>query len=121
MNAGDAKLGARLRVVLAQDVALGTGKADILERIRDTGSISEAGREMGMSYKRAWKLIDGLNRTFREPLVETTRGGSSHGGAVLTASGEEVLARFRRMEAATEAAVEDDLAALRRLVARTPG
>jgi molybdate transport system regulatory protein len=72
---------------------------------------------MGMSYKRAWSLIDELNRIFRRPLVETTRGGKSHGGAVLTPAGEEVLARYRQMEAATHAAVQDDLDALRNLVA----
>jgi molybdate transport system regulatory protein len=109
--------GAHIRVVLDPEVALGPGKADLLERIRDTGSIAEAGRGMGMSYKRAWSLIDELNRCFCRPLVETTRGGRSHGGAELTSTGEVVLERFRRMQAAANAAVNEDLEALRNLVA----
>lgn len=121
MKVYNVKPGARLRIVLERDAKLGPGKADLLEGIRNTGSIAEAGREMGMSYKRAWKLIEELNRTFRRPLVETTRGGRSHGGSVLTPSGEEVLARYRQMEAATHAAVQDDLDALRRLVAVPAG
>jgi len=120
MRAGNVTTGARLRVVLEPEIALGPGKADLLERIRDTGSIAEAGRELGMSYKRAWTLIDELNRCFRQPLVETSRGGSGHGGAALTRRGEEVLASYRRMEAATCAAVREDLEALRKLVASSP-
>lgn len=117
MKAGNFTPGARLRVVLEREVALGPGKADLLERIRDTGSIAEAGREMGMSYKRAWSLIDELNRCFSRPLVHTTRGGRTHGGATLTSTGEDVLARYRRMEEATNAAVDQDLEALRDLLA----
>ena len=117
MRLGNITLGARLRLVLQRDVALGPGKADLLERISQTGSIAEAGRDLGMSYKRAWTLIDHLNQSFSQPLVETSRGGRSHGGATLTAAGEEVLSRYRRMEAATKEAVQTDLEALQRLVA----
>ncbi|MFN3525711.1 MAG: winged helix-turn-helix domain-containing protein, partial [Paracoccus sp. (in: a-proteobacteria)] len=74
----------RVRLVFGDDRILGPGKAELLERIDRSGSIAAAGREMGMSYKRAWQLIGTLNAMFREPLVESTRGGPSGGGAVLT-------------------------------------
>lgn len=111
--------GPRLRIVLDADAWLGPGKADILEGIRETGSIAAAGRRMAMSYKRAWQLVETLNGYFEEPLVVTSRGGPGHGGAVLTPTGEKVLACYRRMEARTRAAIADDLAeldALRRTV-----
>ena len=98
---------ARLRVVLGRDIALGPGKADLLEGIRETGSIAAAGRRMGMSYKQAWLLIDTMNCCF-------AKGGKSGGGAHLTPLGEEVLARFRRMQAATDKVIADDMAALKR-------
>ena len=105
---------ARLRVVLGRDIALGPGKADLLEGIRETGSIAAAGRRMGMSYKQAWLLIDTMNGCFAKPLVEAVKGGKSGGGAHLTPLGEEVLTRFRRMQAATDKAIADDMAALMR-------
>ncbi len=116
MKAGNHTAGARLRLVLEPDIAIGPGKADILEGIRETGSIAAAGRRMGMSYKRAWLLVETMNRCFREPLVETSRGGRAKGGAVLTAAGHEVLEGYRRMEQLTAAAIADEMAALRRLL-----
>lgn len=116
-GSGRGRPGARLRVVLDDQIALGPGKADVLEGIRETGSIAAAGRRMGMSYKRAWMLVETMNRCFGEALVETSRGGRSHGGARLTAAGEDVLARYRRMESATRDAIADDLAALRTMLA----
>jgi molybdate transport system regulatory protein len=104
----------RLRFVLGPDAILGPGKADLLEGIRETGSISAAGRRMRMSYKRAWQLVDELNKLFDGVLVEASKGGSGGGGAVLTRLGEDVLARYRRMHAACCEAVATDLAALRR-------
>jgi molybdate transport system regulatory protein len=89
----------RIRVVFGPDGFLGPGKADLLERIRATGSIAAAGREMGMSYKRAWQLVETLNGMFREPLVERTRGGAHGGGARVTGAGEAVLAEYRALEA----------------------
>ena len=89
----------RLRIVLGHDIAFGPGKADLLDGIRETGSIAAAGRRMGMSYKRAWTLIETLNRNFSRPLVETSKGGSERGGAVLTEAGEAALALYRQMEA----------------------
>ncbi len=108
---------ARLRIVLADDIAIGPGKAELLEGVRDTGSIAAAGRRMKMSYKRAWMLIDTMNRCFATPLVATVRGGAGRGGATLTETGEAVLAAYRRMEARAEAAVQDELGALKALLA----
>lgn len=112
--------GVRLRVVLAPDVMLGPGRADLLEGIRDTGSIAAAGRRMNMSYKRAWLLVEELNTCFAKPLVEAAKGGKSGGGARLTPLGEEVLDRFRRMEAETRRIVAEDLAALQGLARQVP-
>ncbi len=112
-----AALRATLRFVLEPDIALGPGKADMLEQIRATGSISAAGRLMGMSYKRAWMMVESMNRCFRRPLVEAAKGGARGGGAQLTPAGEEVLARYRRMEAKAAKAIDAELRALQRLVA----
>ena len=117
MRVGNKREGVRLRLVLEPDIAIGPGKADILDFIAETGSIAAAGRRMGMSYKRAWLLVETMNRCFREPLVETSRGGRSKGGAVLTSSGREVLERYRRMEVLTAAAIGGELDALRALLA----
>lgn len=113
MKAGNQKTGARIRLVLRPDVAIGPGKADLLEYIEETGSISAAGRRMGMSYKRAWRLVDAMNGHFTEPLVETSRGGSGRGGAVLTALGKDVLKRYRAIEKKTERIIEKESEALR--------
>ena len=120
MKAGNKTPGARLRIVLEPDIAIGPGKADILDGIRETGSIAAAGRRMGMSYKRAWSLVEGMNRCFREPLVATSRGGRTRGGAALTGTGERVLALYRQMEAQAEHAVEGELSTLRSLLAADP-
>ncbi len=78
---------------------IGPGKAELLEGIDRCGSIAAAGREMGMSYKRAWELVGTLNAMFRDPLVESTRGGRRGGGAILTPAGREVLSIYRTFEA----------------------
>ena len=119
MKAGNRTPGVRLRIVMRPEVAIGPGKADLLEGIRETGSIAAAGRRMDMSYKRAWLLVESMNRCFREPLVATSRGGHARGGAMLTASGERVLGSYRRMQALTEEAVAPDMARLRRLLVDT--
>lgn len=105
-----------LRIVLDDKAYVGPGRADLLEGIARTGSISAAGKEMGMSYKRAWGLVQALNEGFGRPLVETARGGAAQGGAFLTPLGEEVLARYRAMQKATEAAIAADVAVLRGLI-----
>ena len=117
MKAGNRQVGARLRIVLEPDIAIGPGKADILEAIKETGSIAAAGRSMGMSYKRAWYLVETMNRCFKSPLVEASKGGRAGGGARLTELGHEVLARYRRMERLTAQVIEPEMAALRSVVA----
>ena len=112
--------GLRIRLVTGGTM-LGPGKADLLEGIRDTGSIAAAGRRMGMSYKRAWGLVEGMNAAYREPLVATARGGAAHGGASLTALGLAVLEAYRRMEAKAASAAGDEIAALRAALADIPG
>jgi molybdate transport system regulatory protein len=114
MRFGNKTLGARLRVTLRKGVAFGPGKADLLQGIRDTGSIAAAGRRMKMSYTRAWGLVSDMNAEFRAPLVESVKGGAVRGGASLTPLGEDVLDRYRRMERAAARAVAADLAALRK-------
>lgn len=88
-----------LRLHLGRSVMVGPGKADLLAAIAATGSITAAGRSMGMSYKRAWLLVDTMNRCFREPLVAAAKGGTGGGSARLTPAGERVLALYRRIEA----------------------
>ncbi|TDQ83897.1 molybdate transport system regulatory protein [Dongia mobilis] len=110
--------GPRLRVVIEPEVAIGPGKADLLEAIRDTGSISAAGRRLGMSYRRAWLLVDELNRHLGAPVVDAQTGGAKGGGAALTETGDEVLTRYRRMEQACRHVTEEDVAALKRLIQR---
>jgi molybdate transport system regulatory protein len=104
----------RLRLTSGDDIAIGPGKADLLEAIAATGSIAAAGRRLGMSYRRAWLLVETMNRCFRQPLVEAVKGGPRGGGARLTGIGEEVLARYRRMEALAGKAIEREVAALKR-------
>ncbi|MBI1385093.1 MAG: LysR family transcriptional regulator [Rhizobiales bacterium] len=116
MKAGNKKTGARLRVVLETDIAIGPGKADLLEAIAEAGSIAAAGRSMGMSYKRAWLLVESMNACFKAPLVETSRGGNARGGAQLTDEGRRVLACYRRIEEITDAAIADELAKLRAML-----
>ncbi len=112
--------GLRFRVVLRPGVALGPGKADLLEAIRDTRSLTEAARKFGMSYKRCWSLVQEMNASFRTPLVETEKGGSGGGGgARLTDLGEHVLARYRQMEADAEAVIAAGVRDLRKHLSRT--
>ena len=88
----------RIRVVFGPDEMIGPGKAELLEHIAETGSIAAAGRAMGMSYKRAWQLVETMNAMFREPLVTSTRGGAKGGGAVVTETGKAVLDDYRGLE-----------------------
>lgn len=105
-------------MVIEPDVAIGPGKADLLEAIRDTGSISAAGRRLGMSYRRAWMLVDELNRHLGAPVVEAVTGGAKGGGAALTRVGDEVLGRYRNMEQSCREAIAADMQALKSLVRR---
>lgn len=105
-----------LRIVLSDKAYIGPGRADLLEGIAASGSISAAGKAMGMSYKRAWGLVQALNEGFGQSLVETARGGAGQGGAVLTPLGQEILNRYRAMQRATEVVIAKDVAALRDLI-----
>lgn len=99
-----------LRIDFPHADRLGRGKIMLLELIRETGSISAAGRAMDMSYRRAWLLVSALNRMFKEDAVSSQRGGKQGGGAVVTAFGEELIRRFRSMEEKAEQALAGDLA-----------
>jgi molybdate transport system regulatory protein len=101
--------GLTLRVLGARAAALGPGKAELIERIDQTGSISAAARAMGMSYRRAWQLVEALNADFRQPVISTAVGGRQGGGASVTAYGRRLAARFRAMEDKASAAVAADL------------
>jgi molybdate transport system regulatory protein len=106
----------RMRVMSGERIALGPGKADLLQAIAETGSISAAGRQLDMSYKRAWELVETMNRCFVKPLITASKGGRAGGGATLTAHGKRVLAHYRRMEARARRAVAAEMTALRRLI-----
>lgn len=99
-----------LRITFPDDDRLGHGKMELLEHIRETGSISAAGRAMDMSYRRAWMLVAEMNRMFKAQVVESQRGGQKGGGAALTPFGEQLLARFRDMEKTVRTSLADDLA-----------
>ncbi len=88
-----------IRIVAGEKIALGWGRADLLGLIAQTGSIAAAGRRMGMSYKRAWALVETMNEGFTSPLVVAAKGGAGGGGAQLTGLGVEVLAAYREIEA----------------------
>ena len=103
-----------LRIELGDQARIGPGKIRLLELIGEHGSISAAGRAMGMSYRRAWLLVDSLNACFTDPVVESSPGGSGGGGARLTGFGRKLIARFRRIESKAAAAAAADLATLAR-------
>jgi len=103
----------RLRIRIGRDFVLGPGKVDLIEEIGRSGSISAAGRALGMSYKRAWQLVDALNRMFPEPVVISAVGGAHGGGARLTEFGRQVAAAYRRAEARTLSAVREEFKRLR--------
>lgn len=106
----------RLRILLGAAIAIGPGKADLLDAIDRCGSISGAARELGMSYRRAWQLADVMNRAFRERLVEAGSGGARGGGAQLSPFGREVLARYRAMEAKAAKSIAGDIKRFRRML-----
>jgi molybdate transport system regulatory protein len=101
--------GLTLRVLAPGGPAMGPGKAELIERIAQTGSISAAARAMGMSYRRAWQLVEALNQAYREPVIDTAIGGRRGGGARVTKFGTRLVARFRAMEDKASAAIAGDL------------
>lgn len=106
----------QIRISFKKSIAMGPGKADLLDAIATTGSISAAAREMGMSYRRAWLLVETMNQSFQEPLVMTAAGGQHGGGAVVTALGCEVVRRFRAMERKAAASVKAEMEAFTQLL-----
>ncbi|WP_298288112.1 LysR family transcriptional regulator [Novosphingobium sp.] len=92
----------KLQLLCGEAIAMGPGKADLLDAIAAEGSISGAGRRMGMSYRRAWQLVDLMNRCWAAPLVDTSPGSARGGGARLTQLGAEVLSEYRALQAALE-------------------
>ena len=88
----------KLQIMCGEEIAMGPGKADLLDALEREGSISAAGRALGMSYRRTWMLVDVMNRCWREPLVATTPGGSSTSGARVTPFGKDVLQHYRALQ-----------------------
>lgn len=107
-----------VRIDLDHEDRIGPGKILLLENIREFGSISAAGRAMDMSYKRAWDLVDEINRICRQPAVERQAGGKNGGGAALTPFGISLVARYRKIERDAASAVRKELAALRNDIGR---
>jgi molybdate transport system regulatory protein len=110
----------RIRVLFGSAYAIGPGKADLLHAIEQSGSISAAARSMGMSYRRAWLLVDTMNQCFREPVVDTATGGKGGGGAQITAFGQAVLRCYRAMESGAEASIAKTMPDFSRLLRKTP-
>jgi molybdate transport system regulatory protein len=112
-----ARVKIKIQIMSGDDIAIGPGKAALLEAIAQTGSISAAARAMGMSYRRAWLLVDAMNRCFRKPLVETQPGGGRGAGARLTDAGSVVLDAYRAVVEAAEKGVTEALGLDRLLAA----
>ncbi|HEY8252479.1 MAG TPA: LysR family transcriptional regulator [Burkholderiales bacterium] len=108
--------GLTLRILAGRSPAMGPGKAELIERIAGTGSISAAARAMGMSYRRAWQLAEALNKDYRERVVSTAAGGARGGGARVTPFGLRVLAEYRAMEEKASAAIASELRRFKRYI-----
>lgn len=106
----------KFRIMRGDEIAIGPGKADLLAAIERTGSISGAAKSLGMSYRRAWNLVDTMNRCFREPLVATATGGDQGGGAAITDFGRDVLKRFNAMQASADRALATEIKAFAELM-----
>ena len=110
--------GLTLRVLGRGAPAMGPGKAELVERIGETGSISAAARAMGMSYRRAWQLVEALNADYREQVISTAIGGARGGGARVTDFGRRLVGAFRAMEGKASAAIAADLRRFERFLRR---
>ena len=108
----------RIRVTTGDVIAIGPGKIALLEAIAATGSITSAAKSLKMSYRRAWLLIDELNHALKKPAVDTSQGGQSGGGTVITPTGRELIELYKRIEATAARACEEDLKRVLGLVAR---
>ncbi|GAB2916749.1 winged helix-turn-helix domain-containing protein [Paraburkholderia jirisanensis] len=107
-----------MRIQQADTIALGPGKVALLEAVREHGSISAAARSIGMSYRRAWLLMDELNRSLKSPATLAEHGGQSGGGSVLTPVGEEIIRLYRNIEAQAYEACAADISSLTKLIKR---
>lgn len=99
-------------------IAVGPGKIALLEAIDAAGSLTAAAKDLGMSYRRAWLLLDELNRSLRRPAVDSAKGGEHGGGSVLTEQGRALLAVYRRIEATATSACQDDIRRMLAMMAR---
>jgi molybdate transport system regulatory protein len=106
----------RMRIRKGETVALGPGKVDLLEAVREYGSISAAARSLDMSYRRAWLLIDELNKSLKSPATVSEQGGQSGGGCALTPVGEDIVRLYREVEAQAQKACAKQIGALTRLI-----
>ncbi len=102
----------RMRITKGKTIALGPGKVSLLEAVREHGSISAAARSLDMSYRRAWLLIDELNRSLKSPATISKQGGQSGGGCVLTPVGESIIRLYRDIERTAETACAQQIASL---------
>ena len=109
----------RIRVIVNDQIALGPGKVDLLETIDNCGSISQAARELGLSYRRAWTLVNTMNKSFKSSLVEGSTGGKKGGGANLTPLGKRIARSYRAMESKAEIAIQSDWKVIQRSL-KTP-
>ena len=108
----------QLRISFKKSIAMGPGKADLLDAIEQTGSISAAARKLDMSYRRAWLLVETMNTCFKAPLVATATGGQQGGGAQVTELGKDVVRRYRAMEKKARASVAREMAEFAALLVR---
>lgn len=115
-----ARIKIQARLMLDDEIAFGPGKADLLAAIEATGSISAAGKHLGMSYRRAWLLVDAMNRCFNQPLVETATGGTHGGGTRLTPLGKDVLVRYQKLQHDIRAVSEKHFSEFKSLLRKKP-
>lgn len=109
------------RLMSGQDIILGPGKADLLDAILSEGSISAAAKSMGLSYRRAWLMVDTMNKGFREPLVAASQGGRRGGGASVTPFGQTILADYRALQDDLEAVADRHYQNLKAYLPQTEG
>lgn len=112
-----AQLKLRMRVTVGELIAIGPGKIALLEALDQTGSITAAAKALGMSYRRAWLLIDETNKSLRTPAVATAAGGAQGGGSVLTESGRALVALYRQIELTALEACKTDIRKLMKMLA----
>ena len=108
----------RVRVTAGEIIAIGPGKVALLEAIAETGSINAAAKHLGMSYRRAWVLVDELNQSLRKPAVGSVTGGQHGGGSELTDVGRRLVETYRRIETTATQACKDDISRLKRMLSR---